>query len=174
LHKFAGAVIDHKTRGATMRKIAIAAAVVSAFALGAAVGGAAVWWWATAPATYTGLASVTDGDTIRINDRRIRFVGIDTPELPTEPRKCQRYLQRPECTEPAAAALHNLIDGKSVACTEVGRDRFGRTLGICFLGNVELNVWLIEKCLAHSPRNPQHRDPRYEAIFAARSCPPRD
>lgn len=144
----------------------------AAFMFGAASGGASVWWWSNTPATYAGPAAVTDGDTIRIDGRSIRLVGINTPELPATPQKCKRYLQRPECTEPAAAALHELIDGKPVACTEVGRDRFGRTLGICYFGRIELNAWLIERCLAGSPPNMRHRDPRYEAMIAAPKCPP--
>jgi endonuclease YncB( thermonuclease family) len=143
---------------------------VAAFVLGATVGAGGVWYWMSMPKTYTGAAEIVDGDTIRIDGRRVRFVGIDAPELPNEPKKCQRYLQRPECTGPAAEKLHVLISGKTVSCTEVGRDRFGRTLGICYFGRIELNVWMIEQCLAGSPRNPRHRDPRYEQIIAARTC----
>lgn len=139
-------------------------------AIGASFGAGGMWVWANQPATYVGIGTVTDGDTIRLGERNIRVVGIDAPELPAEPKKCRRYLERPECTNASSAALHELIDGKLVSCTEAGRDQLGRTLAICWLGNIELNVWLIELCLAGSPRRARHRDARYEKLIAARNC----
>ncbi len=145
--------------------------LVMGFVVGAVAGSGGMWLWLTRPKVYVGAANVIDGDTLRIERRRIRLVGINAPELPSEPKKCRRYLSRPECIEPAATALYERIEGKQVTCTEVGRDRFGRTLGICYHDGEELNVWLLKRCLAHSPPNPKHRDPRYEAVIAARTCP---
>ena len=34
--------------------------------------------------TISGIAKVTDGDTIRINQKKIRFYGIDAPEINQE------------------------------------------------------------------------------------------
>jgi endonuclease YncB( thermonuclease family) len=138
--------------------------------LGAIIGAGGMWLWMVQPKTYSGPAAIIDGDTIKIRDRRIRLVGINAPELPDKPTKCRQYLSQPDCTEPAAAALHERINGKIVTCTEVGRDRYGRTVGICWHGFTELTVWLLEECFAHSPRSPIHRDKRYETIIAQRTC----
>jgi endonuclease YncB( thermonuclease family) len=138
--------------------------------LGVMIGAGGMWWWMVQPKTYTGPATLIDGDTIKIRGRRISFVGINAPELPDKPTKCRRHLSQPYCTEPAAAALHERINSKIVTCTEVGRDRFSRTLDMCWHGSTALNVWLLEQCLAHSPRNPRHRDKQHETIIAQRTC----
>ena len=138
------------------------------FIFGVAIGAGGLWLYQNAPVTYSGRASVIDGDNIRIDGRNIRLVAINAPELP---KGCRVYRSRQECRDRSSDALHERVGGKQISCSKVGRDRFGRVLGICYHDGVELNMWLIENCLAGSPRNKKHRQERYERAIAARRCP---
>lgn len=64
---------------------------------------------------------VTDGDTMRAGDLRIRIFGIDAPE-------------RSDPGGPAATeALRGLIEGRTLDCEEMDLDRYGRTVARCML-----------------------------------------
>ena len=73
--------------------------------------------------------SVTDGDTIRCGDERIRITGIDAPET----RRCRQGRQ---CVPGDGAAstrtMQAAVDGKRLTIVRLGRDRYGRTLGVVY------------------------------------------
>ncbi len=70
--------------------------------------------------TFDGTVThVRDGDTIEIGAIVIRLAALDCPELGT-----------PEGAQ-AKTAMIALVDGQPVACTDLGPDRYGRTLGQC-------------------------------------------
>lgn len=69
----------------------------------------------------TAALTVTDGDTIRDGNLRVRLWGIDAPELDTRRGPASR------------AHLRQLIDGKTVACDPRDTDRYGRTVAVCYL-----------------------------------------
>ena len=72
---------------------------------------------------------VTDGDTIRIGDARIRLWGIDAPE---RRQTCQgKNGGVYECGRDLAAVLNELTRGRRVECTEKDRDRYGRSVAVC-------------------------------------------
>jgi endonuclease YncB( thermonuclease family) len=141
--------------------------LLTSFVVGIIVGAGVLWLYQNAPVTYSGTAKVIDGDNIRIDGRNIRLVAINAPELP---KGCRVYRSRPECHDRSSDTLHERVGGKQVSCLRVGRDRFGRVLGVCHHDGVELNMWLIENCLAGSPRRKKHRQDRYERAIAARNC----
>ncbi len=141
--------------------------LLASFILGVVVGAGGLWLYQNAPVTYSGTARVVDGDNIRVAGRNIRLVAINAPELP---KGCRVYRSRPECRDHSSDALHERVGGKQVSCLQVGRDRFGRVLGVCHHDGVELNMWLIENCLAGSPRKKKHRQERYERAIAVRQC----
>lgn len=74
-------------------------------------------------------AEVTDGDTIRCGQNRIRLEGIDAPEMPGHCRPGR------QCTpgDPYAslANLEQLIGGSKVLCTQTDTDRHGRIVARC-------------------------------------------
>ena len=84
----------------------------------------------------TGKPKITDGDTLVINDIRIRFTGSDAPESYFF-GKTQTCLdakgQEWECGKAATEKLKQLIDNQIVRCSDEGQDRYGRTLGILSL-----------------------------------------
>jgi len=77
----------------------------------------------------TGPARVIDGDTIVINGTHIRLYGIDAVE---HNQTCQgKDGMTYECGRDATATLMELIQGDPVTCSEMGKDRYSRTIGIC-------------------------------------------
>lgn len=83
---------------------------------------------ANVSAAATGVR-VVDGDTLRVGEFTIRLAGLDAPE---RGQACQRADgSRFDCGEAAARQLAALVQRRTVACSLVGRDRYGRAVGIC-------------------------------------------
>ena len=104
-----------------------------------------------ASADIIGPAKVTDGDTIVINDIRIRFTGSDAPESYFF-GKTQTCLDANgiewECGNAATLKLKQLINNQIVRCTDEGQDRYGRTLGICYVDEVDLQAEMVKSGMA--------------------------
>jgi endonuclease YncB( thermonuclease family) len=91
--------------------------------------------------TEQGTAIVNDGDTITLGQERIRLRGIDAPEYT---QTCRRSDADYACGRMARQALVDLIGGGAVSCSGWQRDRYGRLLGDCRAGDVDLNRALVE------------------------------
>ena len=91
----------------------------------------------------SGLARVTDGDTIRIANERIRLHGIDAPELR---QKCGTETGEPyQCGISAAEKLREAIGNQSVDCQFFERDRYNRIIGTCFNATGKnIQSWMVE------------------------------
>ena len=102
-------------------------------------------------ADIIGIPKITDGDTIVINDIRIRFTGSDAPESYFF-GKTQTCLDEDgkewECGKAATKKLEQLINNQIVRCTDEGLDRYGRTLGICFVGDMDLQAEMVKSGMA--------------------------
>ena len=102
-------------------------------------------------ADIIGQAEVTDGDTIIINDIRIRFTGSDAPESYFF-GKTQTCLDAKgiewECGNAATLKLKQLINNQIVRCTDQGQDKYGRTLGICYVGDMDLQAEMVKSGMA--------------------------
>ncbi|MBC6405414.1 MAG: thermonuclease family protein [Rhodospirillales bacterium] len=94
--------------------------------------------------TIEGPASVTDGDSIEIDGRRIRLYGIDAPEFEQSCRTAAGRVWR--CGQEAAAALAGKIGSAPVTCQVRGND--GRAVAVCRQGGADLNAWLVQQGLA--------------------------
>jgi len=117
--------------------------VAFALAAGLMAGGS----WIVGPrsdsgrADLAGFARVVDGDTIVIGSTRVRLEGIDAPETG---QTCKRRLVGAwACGTEATGVLARLIEGKQVRCEPHGLDKYGRTLGVCFLGGQNVNAWMV-------------------------------
>jgi endonuclease YncB( thermonuclease family) len=84
---------------------------------------------------------IVDGDTIRLGDRTLRLYGIEAPERGQFCTNGQGALY--DCGTAAAAELARLVGERGVNCRVQGHDRFGRALGVCQAGGVELNSSLV-------------------------------
>ena len=88
-----------------------------------------------------GIPTISDGDTIKIFNKRIRFHGIDTPE---KKQICYKNSKEYYCGKEATVALKNKIGRKKVTCKVKDRlDKYSRYIGICFIGKVNLNKWMV-------------------------------
>lgn len=79
------------------------------------------------PGQVTGPATVQDGDTIYVNHQAIRLWGVDAEEL-SEPHGAR-----------AKFALRDIIGGASVTCVFEGVRSFSRSVGRCYIGDIEIN-----------------------------------
>ena len=98
-----------------------------------------------------GKAIVVDGDTITIDNTKIRFSGIDAPE--SYYYGMTQYCERPNgkiwaCGKKATAALKKLIGKHEVECTDEGEDKYGRTLSICYANGVDLQSEMVRTGMA--------------------------
>ncbi len=90
-----------------------------------------------------GRASVVDGDTLEVQGVRVRLWGIDAVE---SSQICLDASGKPwPCGRRAAFALADFLGGRTVRCERRGTDRYGRVVAVCYVGNVEVNRWLVEQ-----------------------------
>jgi micrococcal nuclease len=101
--------------------------------------------------TLTGkVVKIADGDTLTLlvgkTQIRVRLDGIDTPE------RVQPFGRK------AGQALAKKVFGKVVQIDDLGKDRYGRTLGIVRLGKRNVNLELVREGWAwwyrkYAPKN---------------------
>ena len=99
--------------------------------------------------SYAEQITVTDGDTIRIGDERIRFSGIDAPELK---QTCIYQSIEFQCGEFSKNLLIKKIANEEVTCIRQGKDQYGRTLAECFVGEDSLSSYLVREGYAFAYR----------------------
>jgi|LSQX01.2.fsa_nt_gb micrococcal nuclease len=104
---------------------------------------------------------IVDGDTIVLSDgRRLRYIGIDTPET-KHPQKPVEYFGR-------EASLYNrsLVEGKAITVEfDISkRDRYERLLGYVYVGDIFVNAELLSQGYAQTLTYPP--DVRYVELFA--------
>ena len=92
---------------------------------------------------------VIDGDTILFKDEKIRFTGIDTPELK---QTCIKEGIENQCGVTAKQILINKIGNNTVECISQGKDRYKRTLAECFVNNESLSSYLVRSGYAFAYR----------------------
>ena len=92
---------------------------------------------------------ITDGDTIRIGDERIRFSGIDAPEIK---QTCIHQESEFNCGEFSKILLIEKIANQEVSCIRESKDQYGRTLAECFVGKESLSSYLVREGYAFAYR----------------------
>ena len=89
----------------------------------------------------SGFAVVTDGDTIKISNNKIRLHGIDAPE---KKQNCTKNAKEYNCGIVATEALINKISKNVVKCLiQKNKDRYNRFIGVCFVEQIDLNRWMV-------------------------------
>lgn len=89
-----------------------------------------------------GTASVIDGDTIEIHNKRIRLHGIDAPK---SAQTCTRNGSAYRCGKDAAFALADKLGHGIVTCHQRDTDRYGRVVAVCTQNGVDLNRWMVRQ-----------------------------
>ena len=92
-------------------------------------------------AEVSGVAQVSDGDTLAIGGVKIRLEGIDAPE--TDQVCLDEQGDRWTCGIEARNQLAARIGSEAIACRLEGADRYGRSLGTCFADGMNLNSWMV-------------------------------
>ena len=92
---------------------------------------------------------ITDGDTIKIDGEKIRFSGIDTPELN---QFCFKEYIKNSCGLKAKKILEDKIGKFKVTCIREGEDQYNRTLAECFVNNESLSSFLVRSGYAFAFR----------------------
>ena len=92
---------------------------------------------------------IVDGDTIVLNGEKIRFSGIDTPELK---QTCMKGEQKVFCGMFAKMLLIKKIGNKTPQCISEGKDAYKRTLAECFINGESLSVFLVRSGYAFAYR----------------------
>jgi len=99
--------------------------------------------------SFAGSLRVVDGDTIVLNGEKIRFIGIDTPELK---QTCLQNDQEINCGVNAKILLIKKIGNNLPKCISKGRDIYKRTLAECFVNNKSLSKFLVRSGYAFAYR----------------------
>jgi len=92
---------------------------------------------------------IIDGDTIHLNNEKIRFTGIDTPELK---QTCSKNNEIIYCGIQARQLLINKIGKNKVKCVREGKDQYKRTLAECFVNDLSLSSYLVKSGYAFAYR----------------------
>ena len=79
---------------------------------------------------------IIDGDTININGEKIRFYGIDAPEIDQECKKKGKIIR---CGVLAKKILEDKIANNKPLCIKKGVDRYNRTIAECFINDISLS-----------------------------------
>jgi endonuclease YncB( thermonuclease family) len=86
--------------------------------------------------------TVTDGDTIKLNGTTWRLWGIDAPEYH------QSCLDGWFAGIESARALERHMLGKRIECEFRGKDRYGRSIGLCRADGLDLGAAMVSAGMA--------------------------
>ena len=92
---------------------------------------------------------IVDGDTIVLNGEKIRFSGIDTPELK---QTCIDEDKEVFCGVLAKTLLVKKIGNETPECISEGKDVYKRTLAECFINGESLSSFLVRSGYAFAYR----------------------
>ena len=99
-----------------------------------------------------GIPKIVDGDTVYINNYKIRLEGIDAPEMK---QKCKKeklkissiigytFYEDYYCGKHSKESLAAKVKGSKIKCISFTKDRYKRYLAKCFKGKINLNQWMV-------------------------------
>ena len=99
-----------------------------------------------------GIPKVVDGDTVHINNFKLRLEGIDAPEMRQTCKKEKlkisstigfTFYKDYYCGKESKKNLEAKVDGSKIKCVSSSRDRFKRYLATCFKEKLNLNRWMV-------------------------------
>ena len=93
--------------------------------------------------------TVVDGDTIKLGDVKIRFSGIDAPEIN---QTCVASEGKVACGKISRDILITKVTNNKISCTDEGKDFYGRVLGECFVNGESLSRYLVRQGFAFAYR----------------------
>ena len=85
---------------------------------------------------------VVDGDTIKIKNYKIRFFGIDAPEIK---QTCLLSNKKWKCGKESKNFLINIIGNQHIRCVILGKDIYKRFICECFIKERNINQLMVRK-----------------------------
>ena len=105
---------------------------------------------------------IIDGDTIILNSEKIRFYGIDTPEIK---QTCtDNYGHTYLCGVKAKLELEKIIGSRKVSCIKKTKDRYKRSISICYVDKNDINSLMVKRGWALAYRKYSKKYVKDEAI----------
>ncbi|OKO81854.1 hypothetical protein AC628_05620 [Bradyrhizobium sp. NAS96.2] len=92
-------------------------------------------------AKLSGSPHILDANTIEIEQTRIRLSGIEAPE--TDQICLDAHGHKWACGVAARDALIRYSNGRTWDCQTAGVDKYGRSLGSCFIEGQDMNAWMV-------------------------------
>tara|TARA_Y100001970_G_scaffold9470_1_gene11089 strand:- start:6820 stop:7272 length:453 start_codon:yes stop_codon:yes gene_type:complete len=89
---------------------------------------------------FANTVKVIDGDTIKIGNEKIRFGGIDAPELK---QICFKNEEKISCGILVKNILKKKIGKETPKCISEGKDVYKRTIAECFINGESLSKFLV-------------------------------
>ena len=89
----------------------------------------------------TGVVRITDGDTLRLGNTKIRLHGIDAPESKQNCYSASETLY--PCGSKSTAYLRQIIGNNQVYCDGQQKDRYRRLIAVCYAGKINLNAEMV-------------------------------
>jgi endonuclease YncB( thermonuclease family) len=102
----------------------------------------------SAAEVISGVPRIVDGDTVQIGQTKIRLEGIDAPE--TDQLCLDAKGDAWACGVASRDKLITFSNNRAWDCDIVGSDRYGRSLGKCFVEGDDISQWLVRSGLALS------------------------
>tara|TARA_B100001029_G_C14725963_1_gene267689 strand:- start:1 stop:516 length:516 start_codon:yes stop_codon:yes gene_type:complete len=114
----------------------------------------------------SGKPIITDGDTIKINNKKIRFSGIDAPESYFFGKKQMCIFNNIHifCGKLSKEKLTEKIGNHIIDCKiEKHKDQFNRLVGECFIEKESLSVYMVKNGYAFDyPKYSKGKFSKYE------------
>lgn len=97
--------------------------------------------------TLQGSAKIIDGDTLYVDNEKVRLMCIDTPEdFKYRTKIFQKCLKKNiNCGKLATDYLKSIVGDNIVKCNIYKKDIYGRYLGECFIDKMSINQALVEQ-----------------------------
>ena len=89
-----------------------------------------------------GKAKIIDGDTIHINQNKIRLHGIDAPE---RNQQCTYRSKKWLCGKQSTLELKKIINNQIIKCQTLDVDKYKRYVANCYINNLNINQIMVQK-----------------------------
>ena len=117
----------------------------------------------------SGIPKVVDGDTVHIDNYKLRLEGIDAPEMRQQCKKESfkisffigfTFYKDYSCGRVSKEKLITKIDDTEIKCISSSKDRYKRYIATCYKGKTNLNQWMVRNGFAIAYR-------RYSKIYVS-------
>ena len=99
-----------------------------------------------------GVPKIIDGDTVHINNYKLRLEGIDAPEMR---QQCKKeflkissiigftFYKDYSCGKVSKEKLISKIHGSKIKCIFTTKDKYKRYIATCYKEKINLNQWMV-------------------------------